>query len=87
MKTAKQNLPTPDQIAARAHEIFLQRGAQPGREKDDWLQAEYELMRLPVRKLAELETPAPKKGRRRSALINLVQAAVILSSTLPRFTR
>ncbi len=35
--------PTEQQIAARAHEIFLKRGATPGSELDDWLQAEREL--------------------------------------------
>jgi len=35
--------PTQEQIAARAHEICLRRGGAPGRELDDWLQAEREL--------------------------------------------
>ncbi|MGB7848269.1 MAG: DUF2934 domain-containing protein [Candidatus Acidiferrum sp.] len=35
--------PTAEDIAFRAHEIFVQRGATPGRELDDWLQAEREL--------------------------------------------
>jgi hypothetical protein len=35
--------PTPEDIASRAHQIFLERGATPGRELDDWLQAEREL--------------------------------------------
>jgi Protein of unknown function (DUF2934) len=29
----------------RAYEIYLERGEQPGRELDDWLQAERELKR------------------------------------------
>jgi hypothetical protein len=28
---------------SRAYEIYLERGEQPGRELDDWLQAEREL--------------------------------------------
>jgi len=36
-------LPTDDQIAMRAHEIFLERGAAPGFELEDWLRAEREL--------------------------------------------
>jgi Protein of unknown function (DUF2934)/Zinc-binding dehydrogenase len=32
-----------DEIRARAYELFLARGAQPGREMEDWLQAEREL--------------------------------------------
>ena len=31
------------EIRLRAYEIYLQRGEQPGRELDDWLQAEREL--------------------------------------------
>ena len=34
---------TIDQIARRAYEIYLQRGPGPGRDLDDWLQAEQEL--------------------------------------------
>lgn len=32
-----------DKIAQRAFEIFKSRGGKPGREIDDWLQAEREL--------------------------------------------
>jgi hypothetical protein len=31
------------EIRARAYEIYLQRGGQPGDEVEDWLQAEREL--------------------------------------------
>jgi hypothetical protein len=34
-----------DEIRRRAYEIYLERGEQPGRELDDWLQAERELKR------------------------------------------
>ncbi len=33
-----------EQIEARAHEIYLDHGAGPGHELDDWLQAEREIM-------------------------------------------
>lgn len=33
----------PDQIAVRAYEIFIARGAQDGRDQEDWYQAENEL--------------------------------------------
>jgi hypothetical protein len=36
-------LPIPDDIATRAYEIFIERGASPGRDLEDWLQAEMEL--------------------------------------------
>lgn len=34
-----------DKIARRAYEIFTSRGGKPGKELDDWLQAERELAR------------------------------------------
>src|ERR1700731_740454 len=34
-----------ENIRRRAYEIYLERGEQPGRELDDWLQAERELRR------------------------------------------
>jgi DUF2934 family protein len=34
------------EIRNRAYEIYLQRGAQPGYEVEDWLQAERELITL-----------------------------------------
>jgi hypothetical protein len=36
--------PTYEQIAVRAYEIFLARGGEPGRDQDDWYQAERELL-------------------------------------------
>ena len=33
------------EIRRRAYEIYLERGKQPGRDLDDWLQAERELER------------------------------------------
>jgi Zinc-binding dehydrogenase/Protein of unknown function (DUF2934) len=35
--------PGEDEIRGRAYEVYLARGAQPGREMEDWLQAEREL--------------------------------------------
>jgi hypothetical protein len=35
--------PTVEEIRIRAYEIYLARGAEPGRELDDWLEAEREL--------------------------------------------
>jgi len=32
-----------EEIRRRAYEIYLERGEQPGRDLDDWLQAEREL--------------------------------------------
>ena len=38
--------PTQDQIRLRAYQIYLERGAHPGQELDDWLRAERELQKL-----------------------------------------
>ena len=35
--------PTPDEIAARAYLLFLERGGTHGYDQDDWLTAEREL--------------------------------------------
>jgi len=40
---AARNQPTPDQIALRAYEIYLERGCEPGHELEDWTRAEHEL--------------------------------------------
>jgi len=48
-KAATKLKPTQDQVAARAYEIYLERGAAPGDPMQDWLQAERELA-APARK-------------------------------------
>ena len=69
--------PTEEQIRARAYQICLEHGCQPGHEIDDWLQAEYELIQLPVRKVAELEPPKSKQGKvSKASLVSLVHAAL-----------
>jgi hypothetical protein len=40
----KQSTVTEDDVRLRAYEIYLQRGAIPGDEVSDWLQAERELL-------------------------------------------
>ncbi len=47
--TAKSNKITHEQIAQRAYEIYLERGATPGDPMQDWLRAEMELS-LPAKK-------------------------------------
>ena len=37
-------IPVREKIEARAHELYLARGAKAGHELDDWLQAEREIM-------------------------------------------
>ncbi len=74
--------PTHQEIAARAYQLYLERGRQNGYDVDDWLQAEYELMELPIRKLAEMEAPLPVKASkpapRKRSLVDVVQAAMML---------
>lgn len=74
----KVQRPTHDQIAARAHQIYLERGGKHGHDRDDWLQAEYELMQLPVRKIAELTPPKLAKGKvKRLSIIHVVRNAFV----------
>jgi hypothetical protein len=42
MMVAKSE-PTHEEIAARAYEIFLSRGGEPGHHEEDWLLAESQL--------------------------------------------
>ena len=79
MDNARQRLPSHEEIAKRAYEIFLARGGAPGHDMDDWLQAQYELMKLPVREIAKLEPPQESKHRgAKKSLISLVRAAMYL---------
>lgn len=40
---APKSAPTQEEIAERAYEIYLERGAAPGHELEDWTRAEREL--------------------------------------------
>ena len=79
MVQQRKQIPTEAEIRQRAQEIYLARGGRPGREIDDWLQAEYELMQVPVAELAKLATPKPK--RRRLAVAEMAQAALLISAS------
>lgn len=81
--------PTVEQIRERANQLYWERGGEPGHELDDWLQAEYELMQLPIRKIAELEPPKAAKNKRfKKTLVAVVQAALILGAeALPHLNR
>ena len=43
LNVAGDAAPSEQEIAIRAHELYLGRGAEEGHELDDWLQAEREL--------------------------------------------
>jgi hypothetical protein len=77
----KLGCPKEEQIRARAYEIYRARGGQPGHDMDDWLQAEYELIQLPIRKIAELQSTVPKRhAASQLAIVSLVEAAMLLGA-------
>lgn len=41
---ARSHIELEERIRRRAHEIYEQRGGQPGSDLDDWLQAEKEIL-------------------------------------------
>ncbi len=43
MSEPVNSCPTPEEIALRAYEIFIESGCVPGRDDENWLQAEAEL--------------------------------------------
>ena len=52
-------------IAQRAYELYQHRGGHPGREFEDWLEAEREV--LSAFPPAAADPPAPKPARKRAA--------------------
>jgi hypothetical protein len=54
--------PSRDQIARRAHELYLQRGGEHGKDVEDWLRAEKELSGKPV--AGTVKTRAAQADRR-----------------------
>ena len=52
-------------IAQRAYELYQLRGGHPGREFEDWLEAEREV--LSALSPASADPPAPKPARKRAA--------------------
>ena len=79
--TVKIRFPTLDEIRARAYEIYLTRGSGRSHELDDWLQAEYELMQLPLHKIAELEATAIESNHLK--LFSLARVALTLQQRSP----
>jgi len=55
-----KSVPTHDEIALRAYQIYLQRNGAPGNPFDDWKQAEQELL---------AEAAAKPKSRRKSKVV------------------
>ena len=74
----KHKHPTYEDIPTRAYQIHVESGGRPGHDLDDWLQAEYELMHMPVRELAKRTVPrAPKDRREVKSIIEVVRAAML----------
>ncbi len=52
-KRSVANPPPEEEIKRRAYEIYLERGEEPGRDVEDWLQAECELASQEIAPLGE----------------------------------
>jgi hypothetical protein len=48
-------------IQQRAYEIYLRRNKQPGRDMEDWIQAEREVRTELAKKPASSSAPAPER--------------------------
>jgi hypothetical protein len=46
-KRSKSRIPSNDDVARRAYELFQARGGEPGNDLENWLQAERELNHTP----------------------------------------
>ena len=57
----KSKHPSEEEIRKRAREIYLEHGRKPGHDIDNWLQAEYELTRLPSHKHPKYESASRKE--------------------------
>ena len=76
-----QSHPQSEQIRMHAYQLYQARGCQHGHAMNDWLQAEYELLRLPTSKIVELKPSRSRKNRiQASALVALVQMAALLGT-------
>jgi len=61
LSMTKQRELSTEEIARRAHELYLKRGGEHGKDVEDWLRAERELRDEPVPGPAK--TRAAKAGR------------------------
>ena len=56
--------PSREEIARRAHELYVQRGSEQGKDVEDWVRAEKELSGEPVAGTAK--TRSAQAGDRRN---------------------
>ena len=59
---SNKKVPTHEEIAQRAFEIYLKRGGESGGELDDWLAAENELTESRETDVPEPTTPLRKRS-------------------------
>ena len=67
MPDREKKVPTHEEIAARAFEIYLKRGGESGGELEDWLAAEKELIESRETDVPEPTMPDVMPLRKRSA--------------------
>ena len=84
-----QNI-THEQIAKRAYEIYLRNGSKPGRDLENWVQAENELKQQPAKSVAvaSMGTPAAKTSAVAqpsplAAVAKKVASAIVGASSTP----
>jgi len=65
---SNKKVPTHEEIALRAFEIYLKRGGESGGELDDWLAAEKELTESRETDAPESKAPDVKPLRKRAAV-------------------
>jgi len=53
--------PDHDAIARCAYELYLSRGAEDGRDLQDWLEAERQLSKAPKRRANKLAASSPRR--------------------------
>ena len=85
----KAHTPAPAEIAARAYEIYRERGATEGHDLEDWLEAERQLtvagMAEPAAPAADLETLLPdrqERAKKTSGMFSATRAKASLKSGL-----
>lgn len=62
-----------EEIARRAHELYVQRGGEHGKDVEDWLRAEKELSDQPVEGAARPRAAQASRNGRDSMRIGMVQ--------------
>ncbi len=56
-RQSETRMPSGDDVAHRAYELFQMRGGEPGHDLDDWLQAERELSGRPPSEAPDRSRP------------------------------